>query len=489
MKEALSFGASTKVVLVATSNATVETEKLPPLKQVVENVERLSRTLADPDVVGLTTEDIIQVVDYEHASEIADIIARAGKSAKDTFVVYYAGHGLRGDEKEDLYLCSTSTTDKNRKYNGLPISAVRAAIVDSPAQNRILILDCCFAGAGLPGAMSLDDVSTTVEHNLDIQGTYGVAAVPANRKAQAPPDELVTAFTGEIIDVLENGIKDKPKVLSIGDIFSQVRQNFHERAKEVPLPYSLGDTEKFRFARNRFFAHDDLALVKDSVEGLRNTVASYGLKVQSLEARIDELEAPVQPDPGPWSERDASESGDWEDFDLTATQWRELPLFIIDELLQSRAAARTSAIFGMGQLYVFLLLSGYFGYLLSLGLPVTGFLVAPRVFDVSSGLRLLQPLVVLVVIVEVLIVWAFLIGQTRKSLFFRTMTFEPDIKIRMSENEEHYEWSTRIPKVRRALNARYITLFGIKLQGRWATAGVFFAAVILGFLVINRLQS
>lgn len=362
----LSYGSSTKVVLIGTTAPDTADDTLPPLPHVRENVERLSRVFQDPDVIGLGPDDIIKLLDEPFAGPTVARIAEEGKTVQDTLVVYYAGHGLRGDLTEPLYLCARETSYASRKYTGIAVSKLREAIADSNAQRRILILDCCFAGAGLPGAMSDTDLVDAVEHNIDIAGTYAMAAVPANRKALAPPDEEVTKFTGALLDVLENGVKDAEAILSIESIFDSLHQRFHLEAMPLPQRTNWKDGDHFLFARNRFFDQDDLAQLKVAVKGLQDTVTDYGLRIQALGDKLshhdERLQAMIAPPQDPIDgEAQGERPGIWTDLGAREAEWCAWPDEVRRAIFDRRDAIRNGKIMVIfGGFATFLALVKYF---------------------------------------------------------------------------------------------------------------------------------
>ncbi|WP_269582240.1 caspase, EACC1-associated type [Roseibium sp. Sym1] len=377
----LSYGDSVKVVLIGTSHSegydgplaleTVDKDvrnesgdptlkpALEPLPHVRENINRLQRVFTDPDIVGLDRKDIEPIVDVSSADKILTRIAKAGAAARDTFIVYYAGHGLQGDADESLYLCSTSTSPRERNFNGVPISKVRSAIAKSKAPRRILILDCCFAGAGVDGFMNSSEIYSTVETQIDLKGTFAIAAVPSDKKALAPPGEKVTQFTGQLLDVLENGVEDAAELLTINQIFEELEVRMHRAAMPLPRRANTDDGSAFFLARNRFFSLDDISRLKASVEGLQNTVVDYGARIVSIEestgindemlneirVELEELkERPADENPDGESTTNNNEAGTWSQFGATKRDWQAWPNDVRTLLIDYRSARLNSLI-------------------------------------------------------------------------------------------------------------------------------------------------
>jgi Caspase domain len=160
--------------------------------------------------------------------------------------------GGEGDDKEDLYLVAKNSTSKNKKYNAIAVSKLREAIAESPAERRILILDCCYSGRAITGLLATkDDAETADNQSIDIEGTYGVAAAPANQRALALPGSKYTAFTEQLVDVLEEGLPNDQSTLTLNDVFGEIRKRLRRIAKTpVPEVVNWQDGGLFKFAKN-----------------------------------------------------------------------------------------------------------------------------------------------------------------------------------------------------------------------------------------------
>ena len=84
-----------------------------------------------------------------------------------------------------------------------------------------MILDCCYSGRAL-GQMAA--TSSAVADEASAEGTYVLAATAENKSALAPPGQPHTAFTGELLSILRNGITDGGPLLDLDSIYSQLRK-------------------------------------------------------------------------------------------------------------------------------------------------------------------------------------------------------------------------------------------------------------------------
>src|SRR5262249_36744792 len=112
------------------------------------------------------------------------------------------------------------------------------------------ILDCCFAGRAVPA------MSAELKGMVDIDGVYVLTAAGRNIPASAPPDARNTAFTGQLLDVLRDGIPGGAPLLTLDAIFHDVRSRM--RRNGFPQPEAV---------TNSGIAH--LALVRNAAHGSR----------------------------------------------------------------------------------------------------------------------------------------------------------------------------------------------------------------------------
>lgn len=163
-------------------------------------------------------------------------LRRAAKSATDTFLVYYAGHGLTSMRRNELYLCLTDTDPDALTVSGLSINSIRELFLGCPARNRILILDCCFSGRATSDYMA--STSEILAGQSEITGTYTLASAPPTAPSLAPVGERYTAFTGALIEMLRDGEPSGPELLTLDVLYYGLWQRMNARG--FPLPTQRG---------------------------------------------------------------------------------------------------------------------------------------------------------------------------------------------------------------------------------------------------------
>ncbi|MEV4148742.1 caspase family protein [Amycolatopsis sp. NPDC049691] len=198
---------------------------LTELPAVSENLLALRGRFTDPGTGVFAAENCVTVPEDASVAEAGRLVNRCAEQARDLLLVYYAGHGLV-DDRGRLHLALHHTETSSLKYSALPVDLLREDIGASPAEARILILDCCFAGRAID-VMAGD--ASLIGAQLEAAGTYTLASTTATAPAYAPHGQRFTAFTGALLDALGN---ETP--LPLDEIYLRVDRELASR--NLPRP-------------------------------------------------------------------------------------------------------------------------------------------------------------------------------------------------------------------------------------------------------------
>ena len=141
---------------------------LPELPTVVEGVAAMARVMTDVQGTSLPHEHTLSVLNEGSLAIVGDHLETFSSSARDTLIVYYAGHGVLGADGE-LYLALVDTQVDRLPWTAVPISALKRLIAASPAENRVLILDCCFSGRAIE---TMTEMQSALSSQTVISGAY-----------------------------------------------------------------------------------------------------------------------------------------------------------------------------------------------------------------------------------------------------------------------------------------------------------------------------
>ncbi|MFF2145374.1 caspase family protein [Kitasatospora sp. NPDC058190] len=258
---------------------------LDGLPAVEQNLEGLRRALTDPEVWGLPAEACAVIAQPASVREVLDTVREKARQATDTLLVYYAGHGVTDDYSEELYL-ALPDTDREREYTALRFESLRRALLDSQsrAQRTVVVLDCCYSGRALVGSMG---AGKSLADRTAVNGTVVLTASAATRPALSPPGEPYTAFTGELVDLLERGIPGGPELLDMDTLYRRLYARLAAKSRPLPQQRNRNTGGLIAIARNRAAgvdAEEDTA-VRDAAE---EALARREREVERLRAAAEE---------------------------------------------------------------------------------------------------------------------------------------------------------------------------------------------------------
>jgi osmoprotectant transport system substrate-binding protein len=231
-------------VLIGTSE--YQYAGFPPLPAADNSLEGMWQILTEDELCGWPARQVKKLSNESDNRHLGIKLSNWARKTTGVFLLYYVGHGIPGGQGPCLTL--TDTQWEHTDHTSLDYGHVRRALLESPAKVKIVILDCCFAGRAASPSLAGEGLDAA-----GIKGTYVLAA--ADHAAHVPEDQdsACTSFTGELLELVRNGISDGPGELTLDDIYPSLRT----RLRELGLPEARcrgTDTAgTFRFTRNAAF--------------------------------------------------------------------------------------------------------------------------------------------------------------------------------------------------------------------------------------------
>jgi molecular chaperone DnaJ len=198
--------AGREALLIA--NGAYDSPAFRPLRSPRQDCEGLAAVLGDPAIGGFGVERLVDATSYEVRRALERFFR--GRGRDDVLLLHLSCHGIKDDEGHLHF--AASDTDKD-----LPAStAVSAAFLHElmercRARTIVVLLDCCYSGAFLPGAKGDDYVGVKEE----LSGRGRVILTATNRTEYAWEGERLEAaepqpscFTGALIEGLRTGEAD-----------------------------------------------------------------------------------------------------------------------------------------------------------------------------------------------------------------------------------------------------------------------------------------
>jgi hypothetical protein len=220
--------ANTQAILIGACE--FEDQKLLSLPAVENNIQALKQLLIHPNIVGIPEDNInTKCVNARVDAEILPELVTTVKNALETLIIYYAGHGVIGKDK-NLYLATKNTIHATPELSSaLAFGKIWQAATDkriSGVKHILFILDCCYSGR------ALEEFSLVGNKNVFI-----LTATNAVKKARAPVGATYTAFTGELVSLLSHGINNGRNTLALGEIYAHLKTRLV--ANNFPEPQAI----------------------------------------------------------------------------------------------------------------------------------------------------------------------------------------------------------------------------------------------------------
>jgi putative transcriptional regulator len=244
-----------RAVLIGTARY----DHLPDLPSVANNLDGLAAALADEVLWGLPTDNCRLLVDPVTPREVDLAQSEAAGAVRPggLLLVYFAGHGLIDVETRDLFLALRDTEPHAVHATAVPYDWVRRNVRRSAAERRLIVLDCCYAGrADMAGT---DDGSRALAEQARIEKSCLLVAAAANETAQAPPGETYSAFTGELISLLGNGLPGGPRLLDVKTIWETLIERLAAKGYPRPEVRARNSGDDIPLVRNAALHSHDLA--------------------------------------------------------------------------------------------------------------------------------------------------------------------------------------------------------------------------------------
>ena len=239
-----------RVILVGTSR--YADEKLPDLPAVVKTISDLRVALTHPDYGLVPPAHCAELVDEGDIRLLGRRLTAAARQAEDLLLVFFAGHGLLGPLRHDLYLGLPDSEWAGPEFNSLEYDKLRSAVLESRAETKIIILDCCFSGRATTDTMA-DPVNEGVGQ-IEVDGTYVLASAQRDQVALIIPGEDHTAFAGRLLRLLSEGLPGGPEFLTIDDLYRELRRRMKAEGLSEPQKRGTRNADLLPISLNRAFA-------------------------------------------------------------------------------------------------------------------------------------------------------------------------------------------------------------------------------------------
>lgn len=234
-----------KAILIGTS--VYHDPEFPALPAVANSLRGMRELLVDPDLCGWPEERVVVLRDASDARRLVQNLRRFARQTTDVLLVYFAGHGTI-TRRGQLCLILTDTEADDADITGVEFERVREALLDSPAQTKIVILDCCYSGRAIEALAGPSAVADTT----DTRGVYTLTASDhtAHVVALEHQADAATSFTGEFLRLVRTGIAGGPPELTLSEVYLHLRRRLQALGLPAPNQRGTDTADRYVFARN-----------------------------------------------------------------------------------------------------------------------------------------------------------------------------------------------------------------------------------------------
>ncbi|MCZ0978472.1 FxSxx-COOH system tetratricopeptide repeat protein [Streptomyces diastatochromogenes] len=259
---------------------------LPSLEPVARGRDRLAQLLQDPAVWGLHQRNV-EVFDAQAGrDDILAAIKQAARATTDTLLLYFAGHGLRDRNGQQLHLALSNADDEHLQIGSIAFGDIRQLLAAGHrARRRIVLLDCCYSG--LAGSMGHQDITRSeLAEEAAAEGTYLLTSASSTQRAFAHDDQPYPEFTGTLIDVLEKGVPTAGPELTLNTVWQATRSALIERGSPEPHQFGQNALAELAWVTNAAYSRADSAwsrMLTRQVTELREALQATERRVALLE--------------------------------------------------------------------------------------------------------------------------------------------------------------------------------------------------------------
>ncbi|MGW2718979.1 caspase, EACC1-associated type [Streptomyces sp. NPDC001492] len=237
------FGPGRRDALLIATGA-YDDRTLSTLRSPGQDCASLAGVLADPGIGGFRTE---QLKDAQ-AHQVMRAVERffMDRSRDDLLLLHISCHGIKDDDGH-LYFAARDTDRDLPASTAVPAAFLRDRMERCRARTVVVLLDCCYSGAFLPGAKGDDQV-----HVRDELGGHGRAVLTATNRTEyawegAHVESKVpqpSRFTGALIEGLSTGAADLngDGRITVTELYDYVYESLH-RAGVKQRPRMWADLE------------------------------------------------------------------------------------------------------------------------------------------------------------------------------------------------------------------------------------------------------
>lgn len=275
-------------------------QDVPVLHYAVRDAESMKELLVEQgySVVSLPGPNAVRQALVLKLSEFAKNL-----HPSDTFLLFFAGHGVRDPDTEEVYWLAYDADPRHPEVNGIRLTHLIDYVNDIRASRKIVMLDHCYSGeivvrnSVAEGGRGLEPYPAAATRNaipLDLiaagvsDAASGTLLATASRGVAAESEvyenhglmtyAFLTAVGTPAADLRQGDDEQKDGALSVSEIESYLRRKIFDISQSAQKPYVklFSDQDyEMRYAWKPFFRMLDAGERSQAAQRYRQTLVHW----------------------------------------------------------------------------------------------------------------------------------------------------------------------------------------------------------------------
>lgn len=222
----MAFDDRYRALLIANSTFPSDRHNLPDLEGPRNDPSLLRGALCHP-AAGLFPSHQVRVASErtmgEVLGEVEELLFEAGRH--DTVLLYYSGHGVRG-QNGDLFLCTRDSRVDRLRSSAVVASDISQMISESAVGTTVVVLDCCYSGR-FKGAVTAEQFAG--------RGRFVLASSRGSELAQdTDVRNHASAFTHHLVESLVHKAADRDGFVYLNQVYRDIHGALTSEGRQIP---------------------------------------------------------------------------------------------------------------------------------------------------------------------------------------------------------------------------------------------------------------
>lgn len=229
-------------IALIVANGEFRDSNLSKLVKPSGDAKALAEVLGDSELGDFQVTTLVDKTAQVLRSQIARLYK--GRKRGDLLLLYYSGHGIRDEQSGELYLATNDTELEIPSAASIEAAWVRRLLDKCDSSRKVVILDCCHAGAFPEGAKAMTGGSAGTYDAFKGSGFGRVILTASNAIEYALEGDAVrgkarpSVFTRHLVEGLRTGKADRDNdgKISLDELYSYVNEKVKTSGESGQTP-------------------------------------------------------------------------------------------------------------------------------------------------------------------------------------------------------------------------------------------------------------